>query len=105
VVGAPYALASCGASYAFANAGSVWSETVGSAIATSTYGDLAGWAVAADQGRWAIAAPGNNGPLRHVGIAFWFDPMAAADSVFRDGFDASGSSACLGNRNPGRPSR
>jgi hypothetical protein len=105
VVGAPYALASCGASYTFASTASVWSETADALIGTSTLGDLAGWAVAADQGRWAVAAPGNDGPLRHLGIAFWFDAVAAADTVFRDGFDASGTSACAENRSSGRASR
>ncbi|MEO6687535.1 MAG: hypothetical protein ABIS07_08905 [Dokdonella sp.] len=98
VVGAPYALDSCGASYTFANSASVWTQTAGASIGTSTHGDLAGWAVAADQGRWAIAAPGNDGPLQHVGVAFWFDAVAAADSVFRDGFDAGGTVACVASR-------
>ncbi|MEO7324657.1 MAG: FG-GAP repeat protein [Dokdonella sp.] len=105
VVGAPYALDSCGASYTFANSGSLWSQTAGASIGTSTHGDLAGWAVAADLGRWVIAAPGNNGPLQHFGVAFWFDAVAAADIVFSDGFDAGGASACGENRWSGRSTR
>jgi hypothetical protein len=92
IAGAPYALGSCGMSYRFVAAGSSWSEVAGMSIGNSIDGDLAGWAVAADQGRWAVAAPGNNGPLQHIGVAYWFD---AVDSVFRDSFDAGGTQACL----------
>jgi hypothetical protein len=91
IVGAPYALNACGANYLFTNTGSIWSETAGAAIGTAVLGDLAGWAVAADHGRWATAAPGHDGPLQHIGAAYWFD---AIGTVFGDGFDATGVSAC-----------
>lgn len=91
IAGAPYAFGSCGMSYRFVHSGSTWSEAAGSSVGTSVDGNLAGWAVAADQGRWVVAAPGNNGPLQHIGVAYWFD---AVDSVFGDGFDASGTVAC-----------
>jgi hypothetical protein len=95
IVGAPYALNTCGATYGFAQGISGWAQTANATIGSSVRGDLAGWSVAADQGRWVVAAPGHDGPLRHVGVAYWFD---AVDRVFADGFDASGTSDCVAAR-------
>ncbi|HEY0229709.1 MAG TPA: FG-GAP repeat protein [Dokdonella sp.] len=92
IVGAPYALSTCGISHVFQNFAGVWSETGGAAVSAPVIGDLAGWSVVAAAGRWTVAAPGHAGPLLHDGVAYYFD---AAETIFADGFDAvSAASLC-----------
>jgi len=90
IVGAPYALTTCGIGHVFQDFAGVWAETGGAAIAAPVVGDLAGWAVAAADGRWTIAAPGHAGPLLHAGVAYYFD---AAETIFADGFDVSSAAS------------
>jgi hypothetical protein len=90
IVGAPYALNTCGASYTFARAASNWVQTASATIGSAVHGDLAGWSVAADQGRWIVAAPGHDGQFQHVGVAYWFN---ATDTILADGFDTGGCGA------------
>jgi len=90
IVGAPYALGTCGISHLFENGSGVWRETSAAAISAPVVGDLAGWSVAAAAGRWTIAAPGHAGPLLHDGVAYYFD---RSETVFADGFDVASAAA------------
>ncbi len=92
VVGAPFALATCGASYRFQHGGAVWSRLPASAVAVPLFGNLAGWSVAADDGRFIIGAPGFNGAADHRGAGYWFDPI---EQIFTDGMDDNRAVECV----------
>lgn len=96
LVGAPYALGTCGVSHVFRNAAGTWTESAGASISAPLLGDLAGWVVAARDGRWVVGTPGHTGPWEHYGAAYYFD---AIDTVFGDGFDsASAKIVCAANQ-------
>lgn len=93
LIGAPYALASCGASQLFVrNGAGNWTRAAATVIATPSFGNLAGWSVAASGGRYAVGAPGFAGVAEHRGAVYWFDPL---EQVFGDSFDADAASACV----------
>jgi hypothetical protein len=92
VIGAPFALASCGNSVVFRRNGASWVETAGATIVTPNFGNLAGWSVATDGSRFVVGAPGYAGAPDHRGAAFWFDPI---EQVFADGLDGNAAVACV----------
>lgn len=91
LVGAPFALATCGASYRFRRNGAVWGPMGGSAVAVPALGNLAGWSVAIAGGRFLVGAPGFNGAAEHRGAGYWFDPI---EQIFVDGLDDNTAVEC-----------
>lgn len=92
VIGAPFALATCGASYGFRRNGAAWNPLANSTVAVPLAGNLAGWSVAADSGRFLVGAPGFAGAAEHRGAGYWFDPI---EQIFADGMDANPAVECL----------
>lgn len=92
MVGAPFALATCGASYRFRRNGAVWGPVAGSSVAVPLQGNLAGWSVAIDGGRFLVGAPGFNGAAEHRGAGYWFDPI---EQIFVDGLDDNTAIECV----------
>lgn len=92
VVGAPFALATCGASYRFRRNGAAWTTLGRSSVAVPLGGNLAGWSVAADGGRFLVGAPGFAGAAEHFGAGYWFDPI---EQIFADGVDDNAGIECV----------
>lgn len=92
VVGAPFALATCGASYRFRRNGAVWGSLGHSSVAVPLLGNLAGWSVATDAGRFIAGAPGFDGAAAHRGAGYWFDPI---EQIFADGMDDNTAVECV----------
>lgn len=92
MVGAPFALATCGASYRFRRNGVAWGELPKSTIAVPLQGNLAGWSVAIDGGRFIVGVPGFAGAAEHRGAGYWFDPI---EQIFADGMDNNAAVECV----------
>ena len=92
VVGAPFALATCGASYRFRRNGGVWGALGNSSVAVPALGNLSGWSVAIAGGRFLVGAPGFNGAAERRGAGYWFDPI---EQIFVDGLDDNTAIECV----------